>query len=276
LVEGTPARINAVRRIMEAGYNSNYAGSWYLCRTALKLEPNAGGDLVVAGTDSTGDGVNDFADAKGLGGTVGPLTVAVVTASRIPSSNIPLLGCAGPGDASEAVLTTTIPGFNQAGERLVEAMNDGPGFWAGTKISLIKGTNAVVVPGTTSSSNPAFDGDDLPTSNNIAASSTGMGDGGNGTHGGPDGFLWLQDTRDWLAVHGGGNRSTLNLLMADGSVKSVADINGDAYLNPGFPIDPAQADQNDGYLDNLVELEPFVVYSGPNISKTSSVKGNFE
>ncbi len=81
----------------------------------------------------------------------------------------------------------------------------------------------------------------------------------------PTEILWLQDTRDWFAVHGGGRNLSCNILMADGSVKNIADGNGDGYLNPGFAMDPTLASDDDGYLDSTVELQPFEVYSGPTI-----------
>lgn len=276
------ARTALVARMLEAGYGTNYASSWYLVRGDLKLENIAGNDSIVHGTDTDGDKTNgphsnggDKYDAKGIGGTVGYMSIALLTTSKIPSSNIPLMGCAAPGDANEAVLSDTIPGFNDSGERLVESFNDGPAYWNGTKLTLINDTN-VIVPGAASGSLAAFKNDEIPSSNFPAAESTGANDAGNMTHGGDDGILWLQDTRDWFAVHGGGNKGTCNLLMGDGSVKSVTDKNGDGFLNPGFPIDSSVADQNDGYLDNTVELEPFEVYSGPSISKAFVTKGKFE
>ena len=42
----------------------------------------------------------------------------------------------------------------------------------------------------------------------------------------------LQDTRDWFAVHA----NKCNIAMADGSVKTVIDLNGDGFLNPGFDV----------------------------------------
>ena len=43
--------------------------------------------------------------AKGLGATKGPLTMGDLVATKIPTSNIPLLGCGGPGDPGEAILS---------------------------------------------------------------------------------------------------------------------------------------------------------------------------
>ncbi len=47
---------------------------------------------------------------------------------------------------------------------------------------------------------------------------------------------YLQDTRDWYAIHGGGKKAACNILMADGSVKLFSDENNDKFLNPGFPV----------------------------------------
>jgi prepilin-type processing-associated H-X9-DG protein len=271
----SPARTALVARMLESGYGTNYASSWFLVRGDLKLENEADNDSVVHGTDTDGDGTPNKWDAKGLGGTIGGMTIALLTTSKIPSSNVPLMGCAAPGDANEAVLSDTIPGFNTSGDRLVESFNDGPAYWNGTRLILL-GQPHVIVKGQTSTAVPSFKGDELPSSNFPAAPSTGDANGGNQTHGGDDGRIWLQDTRDWFAVHGGGNKASCNLLMADGSVQSVIDKNADGFLNPGFPIDPSVADQNDGFLDNTVELEPFEVYSGPSISRAFVTKGRFE
>ena len=263
----TAARANLVSRAMLAeGYGTNYASSWFMVRGDLKLEPDTSNNMFVAGTDSDGDGTNDFADAKGLGGTTGPINIRLLTTSKIPSSNIPLLGCAGPGDINEAVLTDTIPGYGTAGERLVESFNDGPAWYndSGDEIDLINGT-ITVLPGSGSTALAAFRGDVLPTSQFPAPDNT--------TNGGEDSRLWLQDTRDWFAVHS----ESCNILMADGSVKNVRDANGDGYLNPGFPMNSGTTppDENDGYLDGNCELDPFNVYCGPTIGRAIT-KGKFE
>ncbi|MEX1095885.1 MAG: DUF1559 domain-containing protein [Planctomycetales bacterium] len=256
LAAGDPARIAQVRRMIEAGYNTNYAASWFFARGGMKLART--------GTSASADTVT-VASAKGLAGALGPLRRRQLDSSRVPSSNIPLLGDAGPGDAREAFLTADIPGFDlPAGSRLGEAMNDGPAYWDATaqKIVLIP-NGTVVTPGAGSASAPAWADDVLPTAQEAGSP-------------GADGKLWLQDTRDWAALHGSGANGSCNILMADGSVKSFSDKNGDKYLNPGFPIAPGTADENDGYLDNQVELQPFECWSGPTIDTLSIFKGNFE
>ena len=87
----------------------------------------------------------------------------------------------------------------------------------------------------------------------------------------------LQDTRDWAAVHAG----QLNLLMADGSVKSVTDLNGDGFLNPGFPVvgatkTAAELAETVGYTDSTVEMSAFQVFNGVMLNGNSATKGAFE
>jgi prepilin-type processing-associated H-X9-DG protein len=259
LAAGSAARIDQVRRILEAGYGTNYASSWFHSRGGILSSRNT------ATNDTT---THAIFDAKGLGGTLGPLTRRQTESQNVPSANIPLIGDSAPGDAKEAILSDAIQGFDlPAGARLGESFNDGPGYWTGSKLSLIS-KGYVITPAPTSSSNCAWCDDVLPTPSEPQDNTTG---------GGADGRLWLQDTRDWFASHGAGKSASANILMADGSVKVIKDVNGDGFLNPGFPIVKGTADQNDGFLDNTVELAPFEVYGGPEIRKLStSDKGNFE
>ena len=75
---------------------------------------------------------------------------------------------------------------------------------------------------------------------------------------------YLQDTRDWFCVHGAGRQAACNILMADGSVKTFYDAQGDRFLNPGFPVVLANpADQSGvGYSDSQVELPPGEIFRG--------------
>ena len=62
----------------------------------------------------------------------------------------------------------------------------------------------------------------------------------------------LQDFRGFGTVH----RGSCNVLMADGSVQSFSDINGDHLLNNGFI-----SNGSNGFADSTVELPPDQLYS---------------
>lgn len=253
----TAARADFVRQFLEDGYGTNYSSSWFLVRGAPRLKLDASDNTI---TDPD-------LDLKGLGGVLGPLTRRMMDTSHVPTSNIPLMGCAGPGDSDEALLSFTIPGQDlPAGSRLAESFNDGPAYWDGAKIALMgRGQLIQSLDGSVK----AYSDDNLPSSSNPATSAN-IDD-----FDGSDDILWLQDTRDWYATHGAGRSLIVNILMGDGSVKSISDTNGDGYLNPGFPIPAGVGTVEDGYLDNVVELEPFAVWSGADISR-NSVKSAFE
>ncbi len=229
--EGTPARILQVAKLLEDGYGTNYASSWFLVRSGAKTS---------AGVTASG--------LKGFGGSLGPLTIRRLDSSRVSSSTVSFMGCGAPGDVGEAVLSDSIPGFLDAGERLAESFNDGPARWDGTALALMPaGTNVVnATPG------------ELPDPNRTGTA-------------GADGNLWLQDSRDWFAWHGRGRNKICNVLMADGSVKAIVDLNGDGFLNPGFPA----SGTGSGYTDGTVELRPSECFSGPWLD-AQITKGDFE
>lgn len=69
----------------------------------------------------------------------------------------------------------------------------------------------------------------------------------------------LQDYRGFQPVH----RGVANLLMADGSVRSFTDANGDNFLNNGFPAQtPTVAS---GFEDATVEVEPSGLFSAASL-----------
>ncbi len=253
--EDSPQRADFVaRHFLDKGYNTNYAASWYLVRGGLRM-----------GWDGTNDWYNNgLGNAKGLNGSTGPLTLRQITNSVVSSSNIPLLGCGQVGDPKDAIATisfqksqatkyvTTITDLEEkvyivAGEPLSEAFNDGPAqidtssaklvlIGTGTSVSLAEQMAAEAGVGMLQS----------PVS---------------GTE------YWLQDTRDWGAVHGG----TANILFADGSVKNFVDRDGDGYLNPGFPVPKSATDAEKmtyGYHSDVVELPAAEIFSGIFIDRT--------
>ena len=138
------------------------------------------------------------------------------------------------------------------GELLTEAANDGPAYWDSSSKSL----NLIQQAGNLS----------LQAQCEATGSCPAPTESSN---------TYLQDTRDWFAVHGGGKSATCNILMADGSVKNFGDLNGDKYLNPGFPVvgNLTQAEYGGiGYRDGTVELPPSEMFNGVFLVSPSGYK----
>jgi len=271
----TPERAALISRyFLNRGYGTNYAAGWHLVRSVPRLT-FVGGDIQTFNTAGTGQGI------KGLSSTQGPLKRRIMETGPVVTSLIALLGDAAPGDADEALMAATIghdvdlvnaPGtadpfangsteskiFIDAGEQLAEAFNDGPAYWSGSLIELI-----------------ASNGASLATQADCEVS------GSCPDPQGPTNNVYLQDTRDWFAVHGGGNKGSANILMADNSVKEFSDLNNDKFLNPGFqvPDDLTAADYAGiGYRDSDIELPPNDIFSGVfliNMQKRSEFESAF-
>jgi prepilin-type N-terminal cleavage/methylation domain-containing protein/prepilin-type processing-associated H-X9-DG protein len=263
---GTPERARYVATaFIDRGYNTNYSAGYHLVRGMPKTSSNGVGvyiaDSLNYGTGAATGVSNQFRE---IGGSSGPLQLNQVDAGRLTSSTIGILGDAGPGDIDEAVLQTTVPTLKTelpGGMLLTEAFNDGPMQYdsSGTRLRRLQ-------QGATLNAQVDCERGEATMVNcaNVAGAFAGTGVGG----------IFLQDTRDWFAVHNG----AANILMADGSVKSVNDKNGDGYLNPGFPV-PSTLTPTDyldlGYIDSTVELTPDQFFGGVFISD-QYFKGKFE
>ena len=269
---GTEERANLVARyFLEQGYNTNYSASWFLVRSAPRLAGQSGaanlGKVFATGIAS-GEGM------KGLGSSNGPLTRRIAEAATVASSQISFLGCAAPGDVIESSVPRTIEYkstdvfangkkkdkvFITAGALTVEAFNDGPAFFdvANNDLTLITFDTTGIKEVTAQLT--AERAGNIPTPTDTSNT-------------------YLQDYRDFFAMHGGGKSSSCNILMADGSVKEFYDLNGDHYLNPGFNI-PANQTEDDaaktGYRPGDTELTPGEIFSGMILSP-AMLKANFE
>ena len=261
------------KMVNELGMNTNYSASWHLSRSGVKFATstattpvlNVIGGATLYPNPFTGS-TTSITGFKEVNNTTGPLTQRMIEASDVPASNIPLLGDSAAGDIDEAVLVTTINSELVAGARLGEAANDGPAFWdpaggTGGRVTLVTVTDSASQYFPTKF--PSI-GDLITTTNEVNYAGT----GGTGTLAGK---LILQDTRDWQAVHGG----KANILMADGSVKELRDLNGDTFFNPGLPV-TAGSSQTDGYTDGVCEINPFEVYTGTILNFKGLTKGKFE
>jgi len=176
-----------------------------------------------------------------------------------------MLADAAPGDAQEALLAASLSEELPAGHRLCEAFNDGPAFWNNTKVTLIKGVGTITVQNCIPAQYPQVG---VNVATNFAQYAP--ADPSSALGATP---LILQDTRDWYAQHG----DTANCLMADGSVKTLEDLNGDGFFNPGFPVvDGGTAAETIGYTDGVCELENFEIYNGILLNFEGVAKGNFE
>ena len=281
-ISGTPkvtgaARTAVVADMVKNGYNTNYASSWFMVRGQARIQATA--NISAGAFIDASSGFKEYQD------TLGPLTLRQMTAGDIPSSNIPMLGDAAPGDADEAFLTDTLLGTDlAAGSRLAEAFNDGPAYWDATSeaVVLVKssrtslGTSGEGLPVDATLINTAG-GQVWPDTGAIETSAASLARARAASGLTNAASMVLQDTRDWAAVHAG----QLNLLMADGSVKSITDLNGDGFLNPGFPVGggtktTAELAATVGYTDGTVEMSSFEVFNGIMLNGTSATKGAFE
>ena len=207
--------------VLEKGYNTNYAASWFLVRSELKVD-DSGNVQGVSGCPVSPQERNC---------TEGPLRLAFVGSDRVPSTHIPLLGCAQAADRADSVLSSAIGRF-PAGTRLSASYTAGPV----SKVSMLP---------------PSF------------PSGT--------PYEGPGGWwdIWtndtLQDYRNFGPVHGAGKIRTCNVLFGDGSVRSLSDDSGDGLLNNGF--DPGATVIKIGFMDAQVELSAQQVYSGWSLKR---------
>ncbi|WP_166823491.1 DUF1559 family PulG-like putative transporter [Thalassoroseus pseudoceratinae] len=288
-----------VGETVRKGYNSNYVSGWHMVRS----EPRLASANTLGMTDSAGkqgrwvdtnivasgpDARTDGSDLKSILNTKGPLTQNQISQADVPGSSIGMLADGAPGDIGEAILKETLLNLDgsitdaglTAGARLAESFNDGPAYWNGSSIKLVKGAGGAAphlvlvdkflpltfpTVGTVVGSsnypeseyaNPVTVGGTTPTGDDTATF---------------DDRVILQDLRDWFGVHRGG----ANVLMADGSVKQIADLNGDGFFNPGFPAENG-SNQTDGYTDGTCEVNAFEVYTGTFLNTDTFVKGNFE
>lgn len=257
------------RAFVEKGYNTNFAAGWYLVRSVPKFDVALGPPLTI-----TADGDPTKTGLKGLSTTRGALTRNLMDASPIVSSAVPVIGDAAPGDVDEAILVGNISydisdpfsngedrarTFLEEGDLLSEAFNDGPAYWD-TSSQTIDLISQVAQLSTQASFEQKKAQVPLPV-DGVAGSNT-----------------YLQDTRDWFAVHGGGKNRVCNIVFIDGSVREFQDGNGDGFLNPGFPVPTGLTDaqySTIGYRGPDAELDPESVFSGIFLISTNKL-GVFE
>ena len=233
-------------RVVEAGYNTNYASGWHLVRTAPVYGPGSSGDQVTRGS------LKDWYNSAGVQLTLGPLTLRQLDAGNVGATTLPLLGCAAQGDTvgkADGILDQLVSadlGLT-AGVPLCESFNDGP--------SRIEGGKVVVVPAGTGFREMFAPQEGYPKIGEIGLPAA-----------------ILQDTRDWYAWH----NNSVNVVFADGSVRSLDDANGDGFINPGFAaagIGGADQAATVGYQDSECEVNPWELFPGTVLTEGPSGKG---
>lgn len=237
--------------LFDKGYNTNYASSWFLARSEA-LYDSSGGTI--------GSLKEWFKDAGSvtLQHTAGPLTLAQLDAGQVPASLIALIGCGAVGDRpGDGEFNGTIPApYNIGrGAPCAESFNDGPSSVSvGSHPADMTDQVVTAATGTTRaelSNYPFYTIGDLATPT----------DGTNP--------YYLQDTRDMYAYHSRG----LNVVFADGSVRTFQDANGDGFVNPGFGVDGANSGvATTGYTSPEVEVSAFDWYTGTLLQSDFLVK----
>ena len=251
------------RAFLNRGINTNYAAGWHFVRQSPKFnfDDSTTPARILAG------GVAGSSGLKGLSTTTGPLTMRMLDSGsgRVTSAHIALLGDAAAGDVDEALLAqdlgygpqlldgspdpfangdTETKTFLSAGELLSEAFNDGPAYFdpSSNTLNLIEQGADLTLQAS------------CEIEGGCPPAVTGSG-------------TYLQDTRDWYAVHGGGG---CNVLMADGHVRQFNDDDGDGFLNPGFQVPDDLSPQDYapvGYSSSVVEMPPTEIFNGVFVVK---------
>jgi prepilin-type N-terminal cleavage/methylation domain-containing protein/prepilin-type processing-associated H-X9-DG protein len=270
----TPAEMSAraemlAEQIEKLGLNTNYASSWIAVRGQLTVHPVGTAPNVILETES---GPYNLLDTK----VSGPLTRRQIDNSSVASNAIPMLGDAARADLKEGYLPVKIASSTGklpdrsliAGIPLAESYADGP-------VHMHEADELI---------EPAHDEADIRAlipkafpPIGVTITETNQVDYASDIDYGADGkLLILQDTRDWFAVHG----KAANMLMADGSVRSIADANGDGYFNPGFyqptGFTREELERDNGFTDGAVEINALEVFTGTVLNFELSTKGGFE
>lgn len=273
---GSDARDQAIADFVRKGYNTNYVSSWFMVRgqnlvTSSSVDANGVAVALMNGAKCKNLTKSKVSDpTNNVKTATGPLTQVQLSRADIPSSNIPLLGDNSPGDSNEAILQlggTTLTSLDEEGKlhtgsRVGESFSDGPARSSGGSLQLLDKTTAMDGLAATLY-NPAR----FPQIGEVVTAANESTFAADATLG-----LVLQDYRDFYATHNGG----CNLLMADGSVKTIFDLNGDKYLNPGFNA-TGMSKAVDGYTEGPCEINAFEVFTGTWLQDPATFsKGKFE
>jgi prepilin-type N-terminal cleavage/methylation domain-containing protein/prepilin-type processing-associated H-X9-DG protein len=218
--------------VLQQGYNTNYAATWFLLRTEFQLDASGNPRLKDPRCQSSpGSGVDSkgrsLSDPRGRHVTRGPLEARFIDSSDAPLNTVPLLCDASP-TRSLSIDVGDMLGGSYCATPIV-------GVPIGHQLQI--DTNADGKP-------------DAPNPHYMEIPSFPTGTPREGT----TGWLktWNHDTRQdyrGMAAH---HLGVVNVVMADGSVQSFFDKNRDGFLNNGFDSKPSGSPL---WLSDEVEVE---------------------
>lgn len=240
----SPQRKAMVDRLVQRGWNTNYAASWHLVRGQPRLTRiPADSATFRVDVELARNSPSQYRVA-----TNGPLTRRQIDTADVPSSNMPLLGDANSSDSALTLRSDSTAAIEGAG----------PSAYSMNSRDVIPVTAAVPFSGQVLLSGRESTVEQLSVQ---AALIKELG------YSGPI----LQDMRHWRAVHG----KAANILMVDGSVKSIFDRNGDGLMDPGFPASTnyggTASSKTGGHRDR--EIEPTEIISHTWLSEYSRPRG---
>lgn len=253
---GLQSRKTAVKDFFSSSFATNYAASWYLARTRFRTIDE------FASPKAASEELN----ARHLAATVGPIQIRTLDRSHLPSSLVPLLGDAAPSTRATPELLSI--GLVTSKTPPAVSLSGVPSYYTTVGDNLLQlQPKEIAQPGQEAqprreNRQPLQFIDDLPPTPEKPRGSGGL-----------DGKLWLSDLRGWKTVHAI-NGGTLSVLMADGSIKSLIDINGDGFINPGFDILGPRLNHESGsiessktgYIDGTTEVFAGSMYTGGDVS----------
>jgi prepilin-type processing-associated H-X9-DG protein len=228
-----PVALDGATDIYKAGYNTNYATSWHMVRSALK--PGAYSSSCSnwclqedPAFDITTTTYGAYIKPKGLHYTLGGLSRGVPDSARGTAlDRIPLLGDGNHGDFGEATMSYEL-GYDRDGDLVAD---DDIQWTGGTVVCESFSDGPIEFP-------TEFTGYD-------------------GGAGGPW-YTLGQDFVDFSPHHGAGSKKQCNILFGDGHVSAIADINGDTItVCTGDPAEPGDLNELAGiYYGSLIGAPP--------------------
>ncbi len=188
-------------KMLQQGYNTNFAASWFLLRSEFRLNDN--GDLSAISASCP-----DL-DPRGKNVTKGPLTTRLLDSGKASSSTVPLL-C----DAAAVGFLSAQVGELTSGS-----------FYVTSVVGVPIGNRRMI----------DTDADGAPDANNPNFMKV-PAFGGTVPREGSTGWLkaWNHDTRQDYRGMAPLHQGVANVLMADGSVRGLLDANNDGFINNGF------------------------------------------